>query len=601
MQSLFSKYGFVSYSLIAAFTGFALDQSNYNDAAVYVWASGALLGLVLAVNWLIQAIRNKALGSDVLAVISIVATGLTNEWLAASIISVMLATGRALEIWAEGRASKHLDALVSRAPHDAHVFINNQYVDTPISEVQVGSIILIKAGEVVPLDGTLETEGLFDESALTGEPLPIWRAKDTEVRSGVVNAGSSVQIKTTTNSAESTYANLINLVAAAKQQATKGVRLANKWAVRFVPIALLMALSTWLISGSLKQAVAVIVAATPCPLILAVPVAIVAGISRAAREGVIIKTGSALEQLAKVEVVLLDKTGTVTHGGPSITEMVWAKDIDSEQALSLAASLEQHSSNVVARALVEYAKQRQLPFSTGTNIVEIPGHGLTGVISGKQVSVGQPIQPLATWATITSTLLVEITIDNEIAGYLGLSDPIRNDAVKTIHELKSLGVKRILLVSGDREKTVAEVAEELGVTKYFAECSPAYKLELLIAEQNDAKGTVVVVGDGINDAPALAAADIGIAMGARGATAASQSSDVVIIEDSFRKLADAISISKTATKRALQASALGMALALVAMLGAAFGYLNPSQSAIVQEFIDAAAICLALVGTTARR
>jgi len=601
MQSMFSKYGFVSYSLVAAIAGFALDQSNYKDLAVYVWASGALLGLVLAMNWLIQAIRNKALGSDVLAVISIVATGLTNEWLAASIISVMLATGRALEIWAEGRASKHLDALVSRAPHDAHVYINNQYVDTPISEVKVGSIILIKAGEVIPLDGTLESEGLFDESALTGEPLPIWRAKDTEVRSGVVNAGSSVQIRTTTNSAESTYANLINLVAAAKQQATRGVRLANKWAVRFVPIALLMALSTWLISGNLKQAVAVIVAATPCPLILAVPVAIVAGISRAAREGVIIKTGSALEQLAKVEVVLLDKTGTVTHGGPSITEMVWAKGIDSDKAISLAASLEQHSSNVVARALVEYAKQRQLPFAVASNVVEIPGHGLTGVISGKQVSVGQPKQPLASWATITSTLLVEITIDNEVAGYLGLSDPLRSDAVKTIQELKDLGVKRILLVSGDREKTVAEVAQELGVTKYFAECSPAYKLELLIAEQNDAKGTVVVVGDGINDAPALAAADIGVAMGARGATAASQSSDVVIIEDSFRKLSDAIRISKTATNRALQASSLGMLLALVAMLGAAFGYLSPSQSAIVQEFIDAAAIGFALVGTTARK
>jgi len=599
MRSLFYKYGFVSYSLIAAIAGFALDQSNYKDLAVYVWASGALLGLALAVNWLIQAIRNKALGSDVLAVISIIATGLTNEWFAASIISVMLATGRALEIWAEGRASKHLDALVSRAPHDAHVYVNNQYVDTPISEVKVGSLILIKAGEVVPLDGTLETEGLFDESALTGEPLPIWRAKDTEVRSGVVNAGSSVQIKTTTNSAESTYANLINLVAAAKQQATKGVRLANKWAVRFVPIALLMALSTWLISGNLKQAVAVIVAATPCPLILAVPVAIVAGISRAAREGVIIKTGSALEQLAKVEVVLLDKTGTVTHGGPSITEMVWAKGIDSEQALSLAASLEQHSSNVVARALVEYAKQRQLPFAAATAIVEIPGHGLTGVISGKQVSVGQPKHPLASWATITSTLIVEITIDNEVAGYLGLSDPLRSDAVKTIQELKNLGVKRILLVSGDREKTVAEVAEELGVTKYFAECSPAYKLELLIAEQKDAKGTVVVVGDGINDAPALAAADIGVAMGARGATAASQSSDVVIIEDSFRKLSDAIKISKTATNRALQASSLGMALALVAMLGAAFGYLSPSQSAIAQEFIDAAAIGFALIGSKA--
>ncbi len=601
MQSNWSKYGFVTYSLLAAICGFVLDQMKLTTEAKFVWASGALLGLALAVNWLIRAIRDKALGSDVLAVISIIATGLTDEWFAASIISVMLATGRALEIWAEGRASKHLDALVSRAPHNAHVLINDQYVDTAINEVKVGSLILIKAGEVVPLDGILQAEGLFDESALTGEPLPIWRDKETEVRSGVVNAASSVHIRTTTTSADSTYANLINLVAAAKQQATKGVRLANKWAVRFVPLALLMALSTWLISGNLKQAVAVIVAATPCPLILAVPVAIVAGISRAARVGVIIKTGSALEKLAKVEVVLLDKTGTVTHGGPSITEMVWAKDINSEQALSLAASLEQHSSNVVGRALVEFAKQRQLPFFPVTEVVEIPGHGLTGVVLGKHISVGQPKLPLASWATISSTLLVEIALDNEVVGYLGLSDPLRHDAVKTIQDLKDLGVRRILLVSGDREKTVAEVAEELGVTKYFAECSPASKLELLLAEKQSVKGSVVVVGDGINDAPALAAADIGVAMGARGATAASQSSDVVIIEDSFRKLAEATQISKTATTRALQASSLGMALALVAMLGAAFGYLTPSQSAIVQEFIDAAAIGLALVGATARK
>lgn len=595
MQSMLKKYGFVSYSLLAALGGLTLNQLNLALQANLLWGSGALIGLVLAVNWLLRAIRDKALGSDVLAVISIVATGLTDEWFAASIISVMLATGRALEIWAEGRASKHLDALVSRAPHNAHVLINDQYSDTPISEVTVGSLILVKPGEVVPLDGILQEEGLFDESALTGEPLPIWRAKATEVQSGVVNAGSSVHIRTSTTSADSTYANLINLVAAAKQQAANGVRLANKWAVRFVPLALLMALSTWLISGNMKQAVAVIVAATPCPLILAVPIAIVSGISRAARVGVIIKTGSALEKLAQVEVVLLDKTGTVTHGGPSITEMVWAREIDSEQVLSLASSLEQHSSNIVARALVEFAKQKQLTFSPATKVVEIPGHGLSGVVSGKEIGVGQPTYPLAPWATITSALIVEITLDNSIVGYLGLSDPLRHDAVKTIQDLKKLGVNRILLVSGDREKTVAEVALELGVTKYFAECSPASKLELLIKEQESAKGSVVVVGDGINDAPALAAADIGIAMGARGATAASQSSDVVIIEDSFRKLSEAIQISKTATNRALQASTLGMALALVAMLGSAFGYLDPSQSAIVQELIDAAAIGIALI------
>jgi P-type E1-E2 ATPase len=281
--------------------------------------------------------------------------------------------------------------------------------------------------------------------------------------------------------------------------------------------------------------------------------------------------------------------------------MVWAKDVDSQEALSLAASLEQHSSNVVASALVQFAKERKLDFLPVSSVVETPGHGLSGVISGKRVSVGQPKLPIENWASITSTLLVEINVDSQVVGYLGLSDPLRSDAVRTIQELKDIGVRRLLLVSGDREKTVAEVAQELGVTKYFAECSPESKLQLLIEEQEHANGSVVVVGDGINDAPALAAADIGVAMGARGATAASQSSDVVIIEDSFRKLAEAIKISKTATNRALQASSLGMALALIAMLGAAFGYLTPSQSAIVQEFIDAAAIGLALIGATARR
>ena len=597
MQVTLRKYGVVTFALLSLALGISLDQSNQNDFANLVWALGAVVGLTLSLSWLIRSLRSGALGSDTLAVISIIATGATNEWLAASIISVMLATGRALEVWAQGRASSHLDALVSRAPHDAHVLHNNEYIDKPLTEVPVGTQILVRAGEVVPLDGILQSEALFDESALSGEPAPIWRAKESLVQSGVVNAGSSVLIRTTTTAADSTYASLINLVASAKQQATQGVRLANKWAIRFVPIALGMAIATWLISGDIKQAVAVIVAATPCPLILAVPVAIVSGISRASKVGVIIKTGSALEQLSRVEVILIDKTGTLTEGGPHVTNASWAAEVNELEVLSLAASLEQHSSNIVARALVASAKARAIPFMEATDVVETPGHGLTGVVGGKSITVGQPKLPLPSWADIKSNLITEIQVDGVIVGYLGLSDPVRFDAKETIKNLFRLGVKRILLVSGDREETVEDVANELGITEHFSSLTPVQKLMMLKQTQDQTNGSVAVVGDGINDAPALAAADIGIAMGARGATAASQSSDVVIIEDSIGRLSDAVSIAKSAARRALQASTIGMSLALVAMLAASFGQLSPSQSAIVQEFIDAAAIGFALVGS----
>jgi heavy metal translocating P-type ATPase len=594
MQVTMSKYGFVTFALGSAIAGLLLANNNQQIPANIAWSLGAVMGLFLSVRWLIQALKEKSLGSDALAVISIIATALTSEWFAASVISVMLATGRALEVWAEGRASSHLDALINRAPINAHVYRDEQYVDLPLAVVPKGSLILIRAGEVVPLDGILQSESIFDESALTGEPEPVWRAKDTTVQSGVVNAGGSVVILTTTNSADSTYANLINLVASARAQATKGVRLANKWAIRFVPIALLMALATWLISGDIKQAVAVIVAATPCPLILAVPVAIVSGISRAAKFGVIIKNGSALEQLSRVEVLLMDKTGTLTEGGPRVSQMFWAPNVAISQTLSLAASLEQHSSNIVARALVQLVRERQLPFHAAENVTEVPGHGLSGLVGGKNISVGQPTSSIPEWATLSTPLIVEIKVEGEAVGFLGLSDPIRTDSRTTIEELRTLGVKRILLVSGDRQDTVTKVANELGITEYHYSCKPEEKLQLLNQAKQASRGSVAVVGDGINDAPALAAADVGIAMVSKGATAASQSSDVVIVEDSIRRLSQAVSISKSATNRALQASTIGMSLALIAMTAAAFGFLSPSQSALVQEAVDAASIIWAL-------
>jgi heavy metal translocating P-type ATPase len=596
MVKLLRRYWFLLLALASSVTGFGLNF-NSPELAKIAWSFGAALGLILSVRWLISAIKEKALGSDVLAVLAIIATGLTNEWFAASLISLMLASGRALELWAQGKASRHLDELMKRAPAFAHVVSNTgEVTDIAISEVVVKTRVLVRSGEVVPIDGLLEEAGLFDESALTGESLPVWREANTSVSSGVVNSGKPVVIIATATAATSTYANLIQLVASAKDQASKGVRLANVWAGRFVPLALLIALGTYLITQDIKQAVAVLVAATPCPLILAVPVALVAGISRAAQVGVIIKEGSAIEQLAQVEVVLLDKTGTLTEGGPRITNQVFAEGSDPKQVLTLAASLEQTSANIVARAMVAEAKLLNLQLSLATEVTEIHGHGLSGIVSGHKVKVGQPSIPLEPWANLTNALLVEIVIDGKVVGYLGLDDPLREESLETVNHLKALGVKRVLMVSGDRKETVENIANQLGVTEFFAECSPTQKLGILKTEKEAAKGTVLVVGDGINDAPALAAADVGIAMGAKGTTAASQAASVVIVEDSIRRIANAIDISQSARTRALQASTIGMSLAIVAMLSAALGYLNPSQAALVQELIDAASITWALVG-----
>ena len=600
MANLLKRYSFLIIALFSSVSGFILSFSSSTQANI-AWSIGAALGLTLSIRWLIQAIREKILGSDVLAVLAIIATALTNEWFAASLISLMLATGRALELWAQGKASKHLDELMKRAPTFAHTVTDSgEVLDIPINDVQIRTRVLVRSGEIVPIDGTLEEAALFDESALTGESLPVWREAGTSVSSGVINSGKAVVIVATSTAQTSTYANLIRLVADAKDQASKGVRLANVWAARFVPLALLIAIATYVFTQDIKQAVAVIVAATPCPLILAVPVALVAGISRAAQVGVIIKEGSAIEQLAQVDVVLLDKTGTLTEGGPRITNMVFSEGSNPDLVLSLAASLEQTSANIVARATVAEAKQRNLKLSMATEVEEVHGHGLSGVVDGHRVEVGQPSLPLAPWATLSNALLIEISIDGSVQGYLGLDDPLRHDAHETVAHLKVLGVKRVLMVSGDRRATVEKTANELGVTEFFAECSPAQKLDILQAAKDSTRGSVLVVGDGINDAPALAAADVGVAMGAKGTTAASQAASVVIVEDSIRRLASAIDISQLARTRALQASTIGMSLAIVAMLAAAFGYLSPSQAALAQELIDAASITWALVGRRAK-
>lgn len=579
--------------ILLALTGVLL---GLGFATEWAWYLSALIGAGIAIRMVWQAIREGEVGSDILALISIIATGLTSEWLASAIIALMLTTGQALESWAAGRARNQLEALVQRAPRTVHlVQPDGSLIERPLADAKIGDRFLVRTGEVVALDGMPEAQASFDESALTGEPIPQEHSVGQQVASGVVNISAPVILKATTDAHSSTYSALVRLVEQAKAHSAPGVRIANRWALWFVPLSLALAGATWFFTQDVKPAIAVLVAATPCPLILAVPIAIIAGISNAAKNGAIIKDGAALEQLANAKALLVDKTGTLTHGGPAVTETQVAPGIDEDIVLQWAASLEQASAHVLAKAVVAEAERRELPLLPAMDVTEILGEGLEGIVASRKLLVGRVPRDLPDWVQVKAALQIAVFVDGSLAAILDLDDPIRPDAAATVKRLRSLGLRQIVLVTGDRKPAAEAIGNAVGVDQIFSECRPEDKLKILNQVRQESGLKILVVGDGINDAPALAAADAGVAMGARGATAASESASVVIVEDSITRLADAIEIAKGATARALQAAGIGMTLSILAMLSGAFGLVSPTENAIAQEAIDAAAILWALV------
>ena len=564
----------------------------------WMWAISGLIGLLPTIYSLYKDIKQRTLGSDLLAAISLVATLLTDELFAGSVIALMLATGRMLESWAVGQAERQLKSLIGRMPRIANRVENSgtsqQIVQIAIDDIPIGDLILVRGGEITPTDGKLAQQATLDESALTGEPLPIQRLAGEDISSGVLNAGAPFEYVATTSARNSTYEGIIKLVRQAQAKSAPGVRLANTWAVRFVPVALAVAALAWIITGDVTRAVAVLVAATPCPLILAVPIAIVAGLSQSAKNGAVVKGGAILELLSRTNTVLLDKTGTLTHGGPVISEIACAPGYTTKQIIHIAASLDQYSPHMVAKSIVLYAKSQGVEISTCTDVSEIAGHQISGTLDGSRVSVGQLESAKPDWLTFTAPLIVAIAKDNQLVGVIGLEDPLRSESKKLIADLQDLGVTRIAIVTGDRQESADQVANELGISEVFAHVTAGQKLEIAESAMKNATGTVIVVGDGINDAPALAAAHVGVAMGARGATAASEAADVIIVEDSIDRLIRAITIAKRARRKALQAAGMGMILSFFIMATGAFGMTSASQGAIAQEVIDVLAILWAL-------
>ncbi|WP_199509715.1 heavy metal translocating P-type ATPase [Nucisporomicrobium flavum] len=585
--------------------GLLVAAAGARDAAEAMWIAATVLGLAYSTASLVVAARRREPSVDVIAWLALVGALGVGEAFAGAVIAVMLASGVLLEARAAARAHRELSALVARAPRTARRDTASGPVEIPVAEVGIGDRLVVGSGEIVPVDGRLLGPAVLDESALTGEPLPVERRTGEDVRSGVVNAGSPMRLTATASAEASTYAGVVRLVEQAQAGSAPFVRIADRFAVAFVPVTLALAGIAWAVAGDPVRAVAVLVVATPCPLLLAAPIAIMSGLSRAARSGVVVKGGGALERLAAGRVLLFDKTGTLTAGRPVLTDVVTpaGERLPAGEVLRLAASLDQSSAHVLAGAIVTAAHDRGLRLSPADDVHERHGYGVEGVVGGRRVRLGKaawvvPGEPPA-WvrharrrATLDGSLTVFAAVDGEPAGVLLLEDPVRPQAPRMVRALRDAGIGRVVLVTGDRADTAEAVGRIVGVDAVHADCDPGDKLALVGAEQEHAP--TIMVGDGINDAPALAAAGVGVALAARGATASAEAADVVLTVDRIDALADAILIARRCRRIALWAVAVGMGLSAAAMLVAAAGYLPPAAGAVLQEVIDVAAIAIAL-------
>ena len=594
---------FVASTVLLA-AGGAAWLAHATEVADAAWIGGTLLGLAFSIAWTVSAVRRRQPSVDVIALLALAGAIWVNEPFAGAMITVMLATGQLLDARASARARRELSLLVERAPRTARRRVAGGVVEVPVDEVARGDLLLVGTGEVVPVDGRLMSGAILDEAALTGESLPIERLAGEVVRSGVVNAGPPIDLMATAVAAESTYAGVVRLVEQAQASSAPFVRAADRFAVVFVPLTLLLAGAAWALSADPVRAVAVLVVATPCPLLLAAPIAIVSGLSRAAHIGVVIKGGGALERLAAGHVMLFDKTGTLTQGQPALADVVTASSrVDADELLRLAASLDQVSPHVLASSIVTAATRRELALEMPDDVHEEHGYGLRGRVGGHEVRLGKAVWIVgdtpAAWvrqvrrrADLDGSLTVFIAVDGAPAGAFLLEDPIRPDAPRMVRALREVGISRVVLVTGDRADIADTVGRIVGVDTVLADCDPADKLAAIRTE--GAHAATIMVGDGVNDAPALAAAGVGVALAARGATASSEAADVVLTVDRIDALADAILIARRSKRIALQAVVVGMGLSLAAMVAAAVGLLPPAAGAVLQEVIDVLAMGIAL-------
>jgi heavy metal translocating P-type ATPase len=584
---------------------FALTGSS--DIANWILAltiAGELVPLLIG---MVRDLRSGTYGVDILAAAAIVTAIVMGEFWAALVIVLMLTGGKALEDFAEHRAERELEALLKQAPQKAHVLRGRKEVDVKASEVHAGDKIIIRPGELVPVDANiLEGTASFDESSLTGESLPVAKEAGSVVLSGTLNLDGAITAKAIHSAADSQYQQIIKLVKSARHSQAPFVRLADRFAIPFTLLSFAIAIAAWVISGESIRFLEVLVVATPCPLILAAPIAIISGMSRSSRRGIIVKTGSSLERLAKVRTMAFDKTGTLTEGRLKVERITSYGTFRRSDILSLAASVEQYSNHSQAAAILERAEGEHTKLTPVKQVRELAGKGITAVSKGRDILVGRfslleeqgVTLPQAFKASEHDQTAAFIAVNGQLAGVIAFADEVRDESAKTLKRLRRLGITNFLMITGDNERTATRIAKKLGIDKVIAGALPGDKIRAI--EAVDAR-PVAFVGDGVNDAPVLTASDVGIALGARGSAAASESADIVIMQDDLGHVAEATAIAKRTFSIARQSILIGIGLSVGLMLIFATGRFQPIYGALIQEAVDVVVIFNALRAHSAGR
>ena len=541
---------------------------------------------------LARKLRAREFGSDLLAGISILASVLLGQYLVGTIIVLMLSGGEALEQFATRRASSVLDALARRMPQVANRKLGPKVEEVKLDDVRVGDRLIVLPHEICPVDGVVvEGRGIMDESYLTGEPFEISKTPGSKVLSGAINGDMALTVEAEKLAVDSRYAKIMHVMQQTEEKRPQLRRIGDRLGAWYTPVAVGLAGLTWLVTGNAMRFLAVVVIATPCPLILAIPVAVIGAISLSAKRGIIIKDPAALEQITTCRTLIFDKTGTLTYGRPRLTEILCAPGFKREDLLQAAASLEQLSKHPLAGAVIQAARDEELVLLDVSEMSEIPGQGLQGVVGGRRVGItgrGKVDPDLPGLPPPVPGLECLVFVDDRYAGAFRFHDAPRQDTKPFVHHLAPRHhVNRVMLVSGDRESEVRYLADQVGITEVYAGQSPEQKVEIVERETRQAR--TMFIGDGINDAPALMAATVGVAFGPN-SDIASEAADAVILTTSLKKVDELVHISHRMRSIALQSAVGGMAASMVGMIAAAAGYLPPLEGAILQEIIDFAAV-----------
>jgi heavy metal translocating P-type ATPase len=592
-----------SLAALGVAAGLAAWFAGHDSWAAAIWTVATVPVLLALVTEIVVTLKRGDVGLDIVAALSMTAALVFGEQLAAAIVALMYAGGQYLEGYAERQARREMTALLSRVPRTAVRHRDGALEEVALELIRPGDRLLVRRGDVVPVDGSVASGvAVLDQSALTGESLPVQLKPGEAALSGSTNVGEAFDLTATRLAAESTYAGIIRLVEAAQRSRAPMSRIADRYAIVFLAVTVALAAAAWALADNPIRAVAVLVVATPCPLILAVPVAIVSGLSRAAKLGILIKGGKAIETLAAVRAIVLDKTGTLTQGEAHLVARRVPDHIDADELLRVAASLDQASKHIIAQTIVAAAHTEGLKLAIPSEVVETPGEGIVGRVDGREVMVGGlhfVTGRIGDGAIVAlsqdrppGAIAVAVAIDGKLAGLLILADELRAGTEQLLRELRELGIERIVLATGDRQEVASTVSAGLSIDLVRAELTPDQKILVVLAERKN--GPVMMIGDGINDAPALAAADVGIAMGAKGAAASAEAADVVLLVDDLDRILPAIKIARRSRFIALESVVAGIGLSVVAMVAAALGHLAPVEGALLQEVIDVAVIFNAL-------